>query len=258
MLSFAINSDIDIHAFNGVMSDPSLMTGNVMSPTDDEQRERNRRYQAEWYQRNKAKKNAQSVAWGRENIARRREITRESERKRRHAKAIAEGRDPFRVGRPLKYTAEEQRAKRLEKAKRWYHTASPELVAAYKEKARLREQAKRDGTFVSSQAKRKLSREEKLLRGRQDSQKRRAFISGNGGTWTKADIKRILEEQQGLCAICNKPFGDDGFHIDHWKPLSKGGTNYPENLKLTHPACNLRKGANLPDELNLLPLPEGT
>ena len=62
-------------------------------------------------------------------------------------------------------------------------------------------------------------------------------------------VAQLLIDQKGHCAICDKPFGADGFHIDHWKPLSRGGTNDPSNLKLTHPVCNLKKGTHLPDNL---------
>lgn len=210
--------------------------------------EAERAYQAAWYQKNKAKKDAQQKAWREANIERAREITRDCEKRRRDVLALAEGREIGRIGRPPLFTSEEQKAKRNEKAKNWYRNASVELTDAYRERARLREQAKRDGTFESNALPR-LTEAERKLRACQDFHKRRAYIKANGGKWTKADIMRLLEDQNGLCAICNEPFGADGFHIDHWKPLSRGGTNDPSNLKLTHPVCNLKKGTRLPDNL---------
>jgi 5-methylcytosine-specific restriction endonuclease McrA len=50
--------------------------------------------------------------------------------------------------------------------------------------------------------------------------------------------------QRGRCAYfmhCKNRLGND-FHCDHITPLVLGGTNYPSNLQLTCPTCNLRKG----------------
>jgi len=71
------------------------------------------------------------------------------------------------------------------------------------------------------------------------------------GTHTSADIRALYFEQKGCCALCELPFLDEKtFHVDHWKPLSKGGSNDKSNLKLLHPKCNLSKGAKLPEEFN--------
>ncbi len=44
----------------------------------------------------------------------------------------------------------------------------------------------------------------------------------------------------GVCWLCGKPGADTK---DHVRPLSKGGTNDPSNLRPAHRACNSRKGA---------------
>jgi 5-methylcytosine-specific restriction endonuclease McrA len=31
------------------------------------------------------------------------------------------------------------------------------------------------------------------------------------------------------------------YHVDHKQPVSRGGSNWPENLAVTCPTCNLRK-----------------
>jgi 5-methylcytosine-specific restriction endonuclease McrA len=39
--------------------------------------------------------------------------------------------------------------------------------------------------------------------------------------------------------------------FDHVVPLSKQGSHTPENVRLTHKICNLKKGDQLVSELNL-------
>ena len=47
--------------------------------------------------------------------------------------------------------------------------------------------------------------------------------------------------QDYRCAICREPLGPD-YHVDHWVPLARGGTNDFPNIWVTHPRCNLMKG----------------
>ncbi|MGW8593542.1 HNH endonuclease [Dietzia sp. NPDC055877] len=46
------------------------------------------------------------------------------------------------------------------------------------------------------------------------------------------------------CWICGSVL--DEFHVDHVKPLSKGGWHCLSNLRPCCPSCNLRKGAKWP------------
>jgi len=85
-----------------------------------------------------------------------------------------------------------------------------------------------------------------------------------GGIFTKADIIQQLKAQtdkKGIahCWWCGKPlkptvkWGERtriGYDIDHIVPVSRGGTNDPENLVLTCPSCNYSKGTKLPSEWN--------
>lgn len=66
------------------------------------------------------------------------------------------------------------------------------------------------------------------------------------GTHTAADIRNLHETQNGECFWCGTTL-DDGYHVDHLYPLSKGGSNGPENLALACPSCNLHKSATDPD-----------
>ncbi len=77
--------------------------------------------------------------------------------------------------------------------------------------------------------------------------RRRARERGAEGSFTAQDIIVIRESQRGRCFYCGTRLGDD-YNIDHFLPLSKGGTNNPSNLRLSCPKCNFSKGARNPQE----------
>lgn len=79
---------------------------------------------------------------------------------------------------------------------------------------------------------------------------RRARELNAGGSFTAADIEAIRKAQGNRCYICGKKLKK--YHIDHFIPLAKGGTNDPGNLRLACPACNLRKSAKHPQDIGLL------
>lgn len=84
---------------------------------------------------------------------------------------------------------------------------------------------------------------------------------GQGGSYTPEELERfrarkspvrdlltakqrnnIFERDGGKCAYCKGVIlYDEPWHIDHIKPVSKGGTNDPKNLTLSCVACNLKK-----------------
>ena len=59
-----------------------------------------------------------------------------------------------------------------------------------------------------------------------------------------ARVAGLNEKQQGKCGICRKRLGSD-IHVDHVIPRALGGSSAADNLQLTHPECNLSKGAAL-------------
>jgi 5-methylcytosine-specific restriction endonuclease McrA len=73
---------------------------------------------------------------------------------------------------------------------------------------------------------------------------RKARKLGNGGSHTAEDIQSQYDRQGGKCFYCHEALGR--YHVDHVIPLSKGGSNGPENLVIACPACNLSKGAKHP------------
>lgn len=68
------------------------------------------------------------------------------------------------------------------------------------------------------------------------------------GKFTAADISRIFASQCGFCAepSCRADLNVVTYHIDHVVPLCLDGTNWPDNLQLLCPRCNLRKGRKHP------------
>ena len=58
--------------------------------------------------------------------------------------------------------------------------------------------------------------------------------------------EQIKKRDGAICRYCGE-HAPDG-HVDHVVPLSQGGTDGPDNLAWTCPACNLAKGAREPGE----------
>jgi 5-methylcytosine-specific restriction endonuclease McrA len=79
------------------------------------------------------------------------------------------------------------------------------------------------------------------------NQSRRRTRIKERGKFTKADIDHILKSQNGRCAYCRSSIKDD-YHIDHIKPLAKGGSNWPANIQLCCADCNHSKNARDPLE----------
>lgn len=67
--------------------------------------------------------------------------------------------------------------------------------------------------------------------------------AGVVGTYTRQDVVDLYYRQEGRCVRCARSLEVLGYHVDHVKPLAKGGYNVAANLQLLCPKCNLRKGA---------------
>lgn len=84
--------------------------------------------------------------------------------------------------------------------------------------------------------------------------KRRALEMSTNGVHSADDIRALIAGQtdkKGVlrCWYCSKAC-DDKYHIDHFIPLAKGGTNDAGNLRISCPLCNRRKAAKMPTEFN--------
>lgn len=81
--------------------------------------------------------------------------------------------------------------------------------------------------------------------------RRRARKAGAEGQHTQADLDRILAEQCGCCPGCNVDLGTlpkAQVHLDHKLPLSRGGSNWSDNLQFMCQPCNDSKGARTMEE----------
>lgn len=57
----------------------------------------------------------------------------------------------------------------------------------------------------------------------------------------------VWERDEGTCQLCGKPADPEDWHLDHVIPLAKGGEHSYDNVAVSHPLCNLRKGTKLVD-----------
>jgi 5-methylcytosine-specific restriction endonuclease McrA len=69
--------------------------------------------------------------------------------------------------------------------------------------------------------------------------KRRALMRSADGHFSIADIRALEVAQEGLCAYCQRPYGR--YHVEHKQPLSRGGSNWPDNICLACGPCNIAK-----------------
>lgn len=74
---------------------------------------------------------------------------------------------------------------------------------------------------------------------------RRAIKLSAEGSYTDNDVELLRAKQGNRCAICSTKLSKT-YHVDHVTPLSRGGSNWPANLQITCPKCNLQKGAKDP------------
>lgn len=69
---------------------------------------------------------------------------------------------------------------------------------------------------------------------------RRSLERGADGKFTPDDIDRINKSQEFKCVYCGASTEEE-FHIDHIHPISRGGTNWPDNLQILCRSCNCSK-----------------
>jgi 5-methylcytosine-specific restriction endonuclease McrA len=74
------------------------------------------------------------------------------------------------------------------------------------------------------------------------SRNRRALVKSCEGSHTADDIQWLLKTQRYKCSVCRKDIKRK-YHVDHIKPLAKGGANDKTNLQVLCPTCNNQKHA---------------
>lgn len=73
-----------------------------------------------------------------------------------------------------------------------------------------------------------------------NARNRKSTLKGSEGKFSLKEIQELLEVQKGCCNYCGADITVDR-HIDHKTPLSRGGSNWIENIQLLCPSCNLQK-----------------
>ncbi len=81
----------------------------------------------------------------------------------------------------------------------------------------------------------------------QRSRQYRARQLGAEGTHSLTDIQAMWNSQEGLCGVCWVDL-TGRFDVEHIVPLSRGGSDSPENLWLSCPDCNKRKSTKTLEE----------
>lgn len=74
---------------------------------------------------------------------------------------------------------------------------------------------------------------------------RQARLRGAEGRFTPTEWRARYELYGGCCAYCSKPLSFRSATMDHVIPISKGGSNWPENLVPACGTCNKSKGNRL-------------
>jgi len=79
-------------------------------------------------------------------------------------------------------------------------------------------------------------------------QRRRSRESGADGSFSSCDWLELVASYGHRCAYCGGPLPERSDHADHAVPLSRGGTNFIEDMRPACPPCNLHKHKLTEDE----------
>ncbi len=231
-------------------------------------------YQKQWDERNAGRKHATYMT--NKDVAREKarvyyqehgDEIRAKRKKKRDEEAARSGRKR----RTAKKVAVEKTEKRCPRCKQtlpaneehFYRKANGKLfrycIECQKETAREQYHRRRSEETLAAQRKYYQEHREQILeRGRQRRAQKREYAAVHDrnkkakrlnvdGEHTAEDIHHIYEKQKGLCYYCKKHVWLD-YHVDHVIPLSRGGSNGPENLVIACPECNMSKHNKLPHE----------
>jgi len=138
-----------------------------------------------------------------------------------------------------------------------YHRANPEKS---RQTSKKYDKENRDKRVVHEQRYKKSNPEKVKEWGRKKNRKREALKRNNAHA--PYSEKQVLDKYGNLCHICQTPIDlsaprkcgnpgwDNGLHIDHLYPLSKGGPDNLDNVRPAHGRCNVIKSAKVFKEMS--------
>lgn len=91
------------------------------------------------------------------------------------------------------------------------------------------------------------NKEKVRLQGRAAQSKRKALLRNAEGSYTQADVELQLKSQKGKCWWCGIKIKNT-YHVDHRIAISRGGTNWPNNICISCQHCNESKHNKMPWE----------
>lgn len=56
---------------------------------------------------------------------------------------------------------------------------------------------------------------------------------------------KVWARDRGVCGICGEQADPSNWHLDHVIPIAQGGHHVYANVQVSHPSCNIAKGARV-------------
>lgn len=88
----------------------------------------------------------------------------------------------------------------------------------------------------------------------------RARQHGAKGMFDSSHVEARIDAQEARCHYCGEELefsGKNKFQVDHFVPLSRGGSNWPSNIVIACAGCNAAKGDKMPWEFRPARFAEG-
>src|SRR5260221_199932 len=117
-----------------------------------------------------------------------------------------------------------------------YRAYEQSQLGKHREQSRKHKAAHREEYRQASREYWKKHPEERIT----NTRNRRARIRKAEGKHTAADVRKQYDRQKGKCYYCLAIVGTT-YHVDHVIPVSRGGSNSPENIVIACPTCNMSK-----------------
>ena len=190
--------------------------------------ERRKDYMREWYLANKEKQIVAITKWQKDN----------PDKVRKYKRNWCAANPEKRLNSTLTW-----RKANPEKVKKYSYDYDSKNREKRREKSRKYRELNREQTRACNRRWSKDNPEKaRVLRRNYTARKQQAE-----GRFTAKDIKNLYATQGGRCYYCRIEI-EAGYHIDHMFPISRGGTNWPENLALACVPCNLSKHTKTAEE----------